>query len=63
MIPIFTWFNRNFKLFNLFKMSSENGSNNDQENQTTPPKHIPGTRQEMYYLIIKCYNFLLLITT
>jgi len=28
-------------------MSSENTSNNDEDNKTTPNKSIPGARQEM----------------
>lgn len=40
-------FNRHLTLLNVFKMSSGNGSNNKEENQTTPTKPIPGTRQEM----------------
>lgn len=32
---------------NLFKMSSEDTSNNDPDNKSTPSRPIPGGRQEM----------------
>jgi len=32
---------------NFFKMSSEDTSNNDQDNKSTPSRPIPGARQEM----------------